>query len=105
MGIGKAQPKPILSGTTIDLIINADGTFNGLGGCDQYVGTWVSAGAGQIDFTTPKPIAAPSACTPEVQNQQSQYFQVLGNVNQYMVAGTQLTLTSPAGDTLIYNKK
>jgi polar amino acid transport system substrate-binding protein len=105
MGIGKAAPKPIISGSNIDLTINADGTFKGFGGCDQYQGTWVSPGAGQIDFSAPQPIPGASACTPEVQNQQTQYFQILGSVTQYKVAGTQLTLTSPAGDTLIYNKK
>jgi heat shock protein HslJ len=46
MGIGKAAPKPIISGSNIDLTINADGTFKGFGGCDQYQGTWVSPGAG-----------------------------------------------------------
>jgi len=100
---GRQAPKPLIAGSKITLTFNSDDTYEGFGGCDKYEGDYAYANPGEITILTPKPIAGASACTPEVQNQQSQYYTLLPQVKKYSVSGDQMQLTTDSGWILFFN--
>jgi heat shock protein HslJ len=109
---GRQAAKPLISGSKITLTIGQKqpsntGDYNGFGGCDQYEGTYsLGPGTDDISFLNPTIVPGASACTPEVQNQQTQYLTLLGEVTKYQVDASQrkLTLTTSSGWTLFYER-
>jgi heat shock protein HslJ len=99
---GRQTPKPLIAGSKITLTINPDDTYEGFGGCDKYEGDYAYAKPGEINFLTPKPVPGASACTPEVQQQQTQYYTLLTEVTKYTVSGTQMQLSTSSGWTLFF---
>ncbi len=99
---GRQAPQPLIAGSKISLTVNADDTYTGFGGCDQYKGDYTVSQAGKVNFLAPSVVPGASACTPEVQNQQTQYFKLLAEVTDYQVSGKQLTLTTSSGWSLFF---
>jgi len=82
---GRQAPQPILPGSKITLRLNPDGTYEGFGGCNNYKGTYVLIGPNQINFLRASIVSGASACTPEVQNQETQYLTALAEVDSYTI--------------------
>ena len=92
--------------TQINLDFNADTSFTGYDGCNNYFGTITLTGT-----TTPKGqgialnnISASKKYCSTLADQEQQYLNILGKTSAYVVDGTKLTLTGDMGDVLIYQR-
>jgi len=57
---------------------------------------------GEINFLAPQVVPGASACTPDVQDQQTAYFTMLAEVTNYTVSGAKMQMTSSTGTTLFF---
>ncbi len=99
---GRSAPQPPLPNSNITLIFNPDGTYQGFGGCSQYEGQYGVPAPGQLNMSVPSLVPGPSACTPEMQNQETQFLQTLAQVSGYQIAFPQMQLQAGGSTTLYF---
>ncbi|VVD94133.1 META and DUF4377 domain-containing protein [Pandoraea anhela] len=87
-------------GRTINLTFNDKGAFSGTGGCNRIFGQYtIGPGKGQV--TIQAPAATRMAC-PDSMAFESRYLKTLPSVTRFERRDTQLTLSTPNGETLTY---
>ena len=74
----------------------------GKGGCSQYEGQYGIPAPNQLNMSTPNLVPGASACTPEMQNQEVQFLELLGTVSGYSVAFPQMQLQAGGKGTLYF---
>lgn len=88
-----------LPGAVPTLAFDAAGQAAGSAGCNRYFGTFAEDGAA----VTFGPLGSTKmACAPEVMQQETTFLQLLGDVVSFAVAGDTLTLTTGAGEALVF---
>jgi heat shock protein HslJ len=88
----------------ITLTVYADGTLVGYGGCNNYNAVYTLTGA-----TLPKgngivigPVTSTKMYCQATSNQETTYYQILGDSLAYIVNSNQLTITAKNGNALLY---
>lgn len=87
-----------LADTNVHLVISADGSLAGSGGCNRYMGG-VTFGDGEITFG-PNLASTRMACEEAVMAQESAYLDLLERVSGYEIGGGELRLTDSNGNVL-----
>jgi Heat shock protein len=90
----------VIPGTRITASITADGKISGSAGCNSYGGSWTSEGD---SFTIGQVYSTEMYCMePEgVMEQESEYFNLLGQVAGYTLSGERLVFTDDSGNPLL----
>ena len=99
---GRQAPIELLPGTQITLVLAADGTYSGNGGCNTYQGTYQLLGADKIEFG---PMSqSQKICDQPIMAQETDYFTLLLNVGGFSVSGSKMQLTTTDNWTLFFDR-
>ncbi len=87
-------------GTGVTIVFNADGTANGLAGCNNFNGGYTAGANNAISFG---PLATTRMfCEPAVNDLEARYLAALENVASYALDGpNRLALQSADGNTVL----
>ncbi len=99
---GRQAPIELLPGTQITLVLAADGTYSGNGGCNSYQGTYQLLGPDQIRFDAMS--QSQKVCDQPIMAQETDYFTLLLKVNKFKVSGSQLNMQTNDNWTLFFNR-
>ncbi|NJN83116.1 MAG: META domain-containing protein, partial [Caldilineaceae bacterium] len=101
--LADGAPVNVIEGTQVQLVFNADNTYDGLSGCNNYSGTYVAT----ADTLTLTPgVTTQKICSDPagVMEQESAYLGLLPTAATYVVNGTQLVINNGDGVTILtYN--
>ncbi|RPJ38276.1 MAG: META domain-containing protein, partial [Chloroflexi bacterium] len=89
--LSQLNGKPLAPGTSISALFAAGGKVGGSAGCNQYSGTYSTAG-NTITFSSPM-ASTMMMCEQAVMDQEAAYLNALAGAKTYSVQGDQLTLT------------
>ena len=94
---------PVITGTTVTMIFDTDGTLGGTAGCNHYGADYTRNGA---DITIGTAFRTEMYCMePGVMEQEDRYLAHLANVSLYRVEGSRLILSDESGaDLLIFDR-
>jgi len=99
---GRQAPIELLPGTQITLVLAADGTYSGNGGCNTYQGTYQLLGADKIEFG---PMSqSQKICDQPIMAQETDYFTLLLKVQGFSVSGTKMQLTTTDKWTIFFDR-
>ena len=97
-----AYPDSPLPGAEITASFSADGSVSGNAGCNGFQGSYQSAD-GALSFGL---MAITQMACPEpdgVLEQESRFFNMLNQANEYRMSGGNLILTTPSGEQLLFS--
>ena len=97
-----AYPDSPLPGTEITASFSADGSVSGNAGCNGFQGSYQS-GDGALSFGL---MAITQMACPEpegVLEQETRFFNMLNQADEYRMSGGNLILTTPSGEQLLFS--
>ena len=97
MATGEGEMQPVVDGTTVDLMLNPDRTFEGSAGCNTYNGNYTVQGA---NITLNVSAVTRLACSDPagVMEQENAYLNLLDEVTMYQFENPSLYFLGP-GET------
>jgi heat shock protein HslJ/chitodextrinase len=99
---GRQAPIELLPGTQITLVLAADGTYSGNGGCNTYQGTYQLLGPDQIQFGAMS--QSQKVCDQPIMAQETDYFTSLLKAKAFSVNGSKMQLNTSDNWTLFYDR-
>jgi len=99
---GRAAPQPILQGSTITIFFDANGTFYGSGGCNNYTGTWAAGDDGSMALTIGQMTNMICDDPPGVMEQEQDYMAALPRTQSFAI-GDDGSLSLYTSDQQILN--
>jgi len=91
--------EPAIEGVALTITFESEDAFGGSGGVNRYGGTYTADARGALELSdvTSTLIAGP----PDAQEQETAFFETLGEVRRYRVAGDVLELFDGADNVLV----
>ncbi len=99
---GRQAPIEVLPDTEITLVLAADGSYSGNGGCNDYQGLYQLTQPDQITFG---PMTqSQKACDQPIMAQETEYFTLLPKVESFTVSGNKMQLLTSDNWTLFFSR-
>jgi heat shock protein HslJ len=85
-------------GVQATLVLDADGTASGSGGCNTFHGSYQTSGN---ELTFGPPASTRKACADDVMSVEQTYLAALQSASSYTIAGNALTVDDSSGDPVL----